>query len=139
MDFLNECADQLINHLPKMRFMSGGTLSTPVTVRCQYSVGRHTGAQHTQFFPAFFMNIPGLKIALPSTPYDSKGLLKTAIRSESPTLFLECAKLYNLKGHVPVDDYTIPFGEGKILVDGEDVVIIALSLTEGSIPFLRNW
>jgi pyruvate dehydrogenase E1 component beta subunit len=129
MDFLNECADQLVNHLPKMRFMSGGKLEAPVTVRCQYSVGRNTGAQHTQFFPAFYMNVPGLNIALPSTPYDAKGLLKSAIRSGAPSLFLECAKLYNLKGHVPDEDYTVPFGSAKKIVEGEDVVVMALSLT----------
>lgn len=129
MDFLNECGDQLVNHLPKIHFMSGGKLKTPVTVRAQYSVGRYTGAQHTQCFPILYMNTPGLNIAFPSTPYDAKGLLKEAIRGDIPTLYLECAKLYNLKGKVPNEDYTVPFGKTKTLMEGDDVTIVALSLT----------
>jgi len=76
MDFLNVCGDQLVNHVPKMHFMSGGLLKAPMVIRTQYSVGRSTGAQHSQFFPAFFLNVPGLQICLPSTPYDAKGLLE---------------------------------------------------------------
>jgi len=129
MDFLNECADQLINHLPKIHFMSGGKLKMPVTIRCHYGTGENLGAQHTQFFPAFYMNIPGLNIALPSTPYDAKGLLKTSIRGNNPTLFLETPDFYNMKGPVPIEDYTVPFGEARIVKDGDDVVIVAISLT----------
>lgn len=127
MDFLNECMDQLVNHLPKIRFMSGGKLKCPVTVRTQYSIGRYTGAQHSQFFPALFMNVPGLYIALPSTPYEAKGLLKTAIRGENPTLFIECALLYRAKGPVPKEEYTIPFGKADVKTEGDDVTIFALS------------
>jgi pyruvate/2-oxoglutarate/acetoin dehydrogenase E1 component len=129
MDFLNECSDQLINHLPKIRFMSGGKLKTPVTVRTQYSLGRYTGAQHSQFFPAAYMNIPGLHIAVPSTPYDAKGLLKTAIRGETPTLYIECPLFYREKGAVPEEEYTIPFGQADIKAEGDDVTIFALSYT----------
>jgi pyruvate dehydrogenase E1 component beta subunit len=129
MDFLNECADQLVNHLPKMRFMSGGKLKIPVTVRSHYGTGGNLGAQHTQFFPAFYMNVPGLNIALPSTPYDAKGLLKTSIRGDTPTLFLETPDFYKSKGLVPIDDYTLPFGKARIVREGEDIAIVALSLT----------
>jgi pyruvate/2-oxoglutarate/acetoin dehydrogenase E1 component len=129
MDFLNECADQLINHLPKIRFMSGGKLKTPVTVRTQYSSGRYTGAQHSQFFPTTYMNLPGLYIALPSTPYDAKGLLKTAIRNENPTLYIECPLFYRVKGLVPKEEYTIPFGKADVKAEGDDVTIFALSYT----------
>lgn len=127
-DFLNECGDQLVNHLAKMHFMSGGKLKAPVTIRTQYSVGRYTGAQHSQFSPAFYMNTPGLFIAVPSTPYDAKGLLKTAIRGDNPTIFAECASLYRLKGQVPDDDYLIPFGRADVKTDGKDVTIIAISM-----------
>jgi len=127
MDFLNECADQLVNHLPKMRFMSGGKLKCPVVIRTQYSTGRYSGAQHSQVFPAFYMNVPGLYIVAPSTPYDAKGLLKTAIRGENPTLFIECASLYREKGFVPKEEYTLPFGEANIKVEGNDVTIVAFS------------
>ncbi len=129
MDFLNECGDQLVNHLPKIHFMSGGNLKTPVTVRTQYSLGRYTGAQHSQFFPAFFMNVPGLNVLLPSTPYDAKGLLKTAISSDRPSLYLEGAMLYGSKGNVPEEDYTVPFGKSKILMDGTQVTLIAMGIT----------
>ncbi|MHA2095170.1 MAG: alpha-ketoacid dehydrogenase subunit beta [Candidatus Hodarchaeales archaeon] len=127
MDFLNECADQLINHLPKMRFMSGGKLKTPVTIRTQYSLGRNTGAQHSQFFPAFYMNTPGLFISLPSSAYDAKGLLKTAIRGENPTLFIECPLFYREKGQVPNEEYTVPVGTAAIKTEGDDVTILALA------------
>lgn len=126
MDFLNECADQLINHLPKTRFMSGGKLKTPVTIRTQYSLGRNTGAQHSQFFPAFYMNTPGLFISLPSSAYDAKGLLKTAIRGDNPTLFIECPLFYREKGKVPNEEYVIPVGKAAIKTEGDDVTIFAL-------------
>jgi len=126
-DFLNECNDQLVNHLPKIRFMSGGKLKTPVTIRTQYSLGRYTGAQHSQFFPAFYMNIPGLYIAVPSTPHDAKGLLKTAIRGDTPTIFAECAQLYRVKGQVPDEECLVPFGKADIKTEGNDVTVFAFS------------
>jgi pyruvate dehydrogenase E1 component beta subunit len=127
-DFFNECGDQLVNHLPKIHFMSGGKLKAPVTVRTQYSLGRYTGAQHSQFSPAFYMNTPGLIIALPSTPYDAKGLLKTAIRGDNPTIFAECPLLYKMEGQVPEEDYTVPFGKAEIRTDGKDVTLFAVSV-----------
>lgn len=127
-DFFSECCDQLINHLPKMHFMSGGKLKAPVTIRTQFSLGRYTGAQHSQFFPAFFMNTPGLFIALPSTPYDAKGLLKTAIRGENPTVFAESALLYRTKGPVPDEDYVVPFGKAEVKTEGEDITIATFSM-----------
>ena len=127
-DFFNECGDQLVNHLPKMHFMSGGKLKTPVVVRTQYSLGRYTGAQHSQFFPSFYMNVPVLNIAVPSTPYDAKGLLKTAIREDSPTIFAECALLYRMKGQVPEEEYLIPFGKADVKTEGKDVTVFAVSL-----------
>ncbi|MGA2789182.1 MAG: alpha-ketoacid dehydrogenase subunit beta [Candidatus Bathyarchaeia archaeon] len=131
MDFLNECADQLVNHLPKLHFMTGGKLTAPVVIRTQYSLGRNTGAQHSQCFPAFYMNTPGLMLAMPSTPADAKGLLKTAIRGNNPVLFVESAILYSSKGEVPEDEFLIPFGCADIKRQGEDVTLVAISRLVG--------
>jgi len=128
MDFLPIALEQMLNHMAKMHFLSGGQLKVPLTVRTQFSLGRAHGCQHSQFFPAWFMNIPGLLVALPSTPYDAKGLLKTAIRSNNPVLFIECCVLYHrLKGNVPEEEYTIPFGKADIKKSGNDVTIVAIS------------
>lgn len=127
MDFLQECADQVINHLPKMHFMTGGKLTVPVIIRTQYSLGKNTGAQHSQFFAPLFMNTPGIMVATPSTPMDAKGLLKTAIRGNNPVLFVECAMLYSSKGEVPVEEFLIPFGKADVKLSGSDVTIVAVS------------
>ena len=127
MDFLNECGDQLVNHLPKLHFMTGGKLRVPVVIRTQYSLGRNTGAQHSQFFPSFFMNIPGIMVATPSTPADAKGLLKTAIRGSNPVLFVEAAALYASKGEVSEDEFLIPFGSADVKLRGNDVTVVAVS------------
>ena len=127
MDFLNECGDQLVNHLPKLHFMTGGKLKVPVVIRTQYSLGRNTGAQHSQFFPSFFMNTPGIMVATPSTPADAKGLLKTAIRGSNPVLFVESAALYASKGEVPDAEVLIPFGKADVKLQGSDVTVVAVS------------
>ena len=127
MDFLNECGDQLVNHLPKLHFMTGGKLKVPVVIRTQYSLGRNTGAQHSQFFPSFFMNTPGIMVATPSTPADTKGLLKTAIRGSNPVLFVESAALYASKGEVPDAEVLIPFGKADVKLQGSDVTVVAVS------------
>ena len=131
MDFLHECGDQLVNHLPKMHFMTGGKLTAPVVIRTQYSLGRNTGAQHSQFFPSLYMNTPGIMVAAPSTPADAKGLLKTAIRGSNPVLFIESAALYSTKGPVPEEETLIPFGKADIKRAGTDVTIVALSRMVG--------
>jgi len=127
MDFLNECSDQVVNHLPKLHFMTGGKLKVPIVIRTQYSLGRNTGAQHSQFFPSFFMNTPGIMVATPSTPVDAKGLLKTAIRGSNPVLFVESAALYSSKGEVPETDYLIPFGKADVKLQGKDLTVVAIS------------
>jgi len=127
MDFLNECGDQLANHLPKLHFMTGGKLKLCVIIRTQYSLGRNTGAQHSQFFPSFFMNTPGIMVATPSTPVDAKGLLKTAIRGSNPVLFVESAALYSSKGEVPEGDFLVPFGKADVKLQGKDVTVVAIS------------
>jgi pyruvate/2-oxoglutarate/acetoin dehydrogenase E1 component len=127
MDFMNEAADQIVNHVPKVHFMSGGKLKVPLVIRTQFSLGRSTGAQHSQMMASFFMNTPGIFIAAPSTPYDAKGLLKEAIRGENPVLFIESGQLYNTKGDVPEEEYAIPFGKADAKREGSDVSIVAIS------------
>ncbi len=131
MDFLHECGDQLVNHLPKMHFMTGGKLTAPAVIRTQYSLGRNTGAQHSQFFPSLYMNSPCIMVAAPSTPADAKGLLKTAIRGSNPVLFIECAALYGTKGSVPEEETQISFGKADIKRIGTDVTIVAVSRMVG--------
>lgn len=127
-DFVAVAMDQLINQIAKMRYMSGGKIKVPIVIRTNIGAGRSSAAQHSQSLHAFFMHIPGFKIAIPSNPYDAKGLLKTAIRDESPVMFFEHKMLYNQKGFVPDEEYTIPFGEAIVRKEGKDITILATSL-----------
>lgn len=135
-DFLYLAMDQLANHAAKFRYMSGGKLTVPMVMRAP--VGATTrGAQHGQSLEAFFTHVPGLKVACPSTPYDAKGLLKTAIRMDDPVIFFEHKLLYGSKGSrkesggidvlgvVPEEEYLVPFGQAKILREGTEVTIVA--------------
>jgi len=108
--------------------MSGGQLKLPLVIRTQAGAGRGKGSQHSQYLEALFFHIPGIKIALPSNPYDAKGMLKTAIRDDNPVLFIENAFLYNLKGEVPDEDYTVPFGKAEIKKEGNDITIVSYSM-----------
>jgi len=127
MDFLPICMDQLCTQAAKMRFMSGGQLNVPMVLRTQYSLGRQHGSQHSQFTPAWFLQAPGMKVALPSDPSDAKGLLKSAIRDPNPVLFVESGLLYRTKGPVAEEEYTVPLGEAAVKQKGEDVTIVAVS------------
>jgi len=127
MDFLAVAMDQVLNHVPKARFMSGGQLSAPLVIRTQYSLGRVHGSQHSQCFPSWFLQAPGLKVVLPSTPYDGKGLLKAAIRDDDPVLFIESGALYRTKGEVPEEEYVLPLGRADVKREGEDLTIVAVS------------
>ncbi len=131
MDFLPICLDQLATQAAKIRFMSGGQLKVPMVLRTQYSLGRQHGSQHSQFFPSLFFQVPGLKVVLPATPYDAKGLLKSAIRDENPVLFIECGILYRTKGPVPEEEYTIPLGQADVKKKGDDVTIVGVSRLVG--------
>jgi len=131
MDFLPICLDQLATQAAKIRFMSGGQLKVPMVLRTQYSLGRQHGSQHSQFFPSLFFQVPGLKVVLPGTPYDAKGLLKSAIRDENPVLFIECGILYRTKGIVPEEEYTVPLGQAEVKRKGDDVTIIGVSRLVG--------
>lgn len=135
-DFLFLAMDQLANNAAKLRYMSGGKLSVPMVFRAP--VGATTrGAQHGQSLEAFFMHVPGLKVACPSNPYDAKGLLKTAIRDDNPVIFFEHKLLYGSKGSrkekgglqvlgaIPLEEYLIPFGQANVLRPGRDVTIVA--------------
>ena len=126
-DFLTIAMDQVANQAAKLRYMSGGQATIPVVFRTQGGAGRSSAAQHAQSLEAWVAHIPGLKVALPSTPCDAKGLLKTAIRDDTPVVFFEHKLLYNTKGEVPEEEYLIPFGQARICREGAGVTIVALS------------
>ena len=126
-NFITLAMDQVFNHLVKLRYATNGQLNTPVVIRTQGGGGRGKGPQHSDSLEAWFMHMPGLNVAIPSTPYDVKGLLKTAIRDDNPALFIENAFLYNDTGEVPEEDYTIPFGKANVVRTADDVTILAYS------------
>jgi len=126
-DFLGIAMDQLFNQAAKVHYMSGGKLKVPLLLRTTLGATRRTAAQHSQSLHAWVSHIPGLKVVLPSTPYDAKGLLKTAIRDDNPVVFFEDKMMYQLKGPVPEGDYTIPFGVADIKRIGTDITIVATS------------
>ncbi len=127
MDFLPIGTEQLVVQAANMTLTSGGKLKVPIVVRTQYSLGRAHASQHSEFYPVWYMNVPGLKVALPSTPYDAKGMLISAIRDENPVLFIESALLYRIKGPVPEEPYEVPLGTADIKKEGDDVTIVAVS------------
>jgi pyruvate/2-oxoglutarate/acetoin dehydrogenase E1 component len=126
-DFLTLTMDQMVNQAAKVHYMSGGTWKVPMVLRTTLGATRRSAAQHSQSLHAWLSHVPGLKVVMPSTPYDAKGLLKTAIRDENPVVFFEDKMMYKLKGPVPEDDYTIPFGVADVKREGEDVTIVATS------------
>lgn len=127
-DFLTLCMDQIVNQAAKIRFLSADQLKAPMVIRSPIGLGRSAGPQHSQSFLSWFMHVPGIKIVAPSTPYDAKGLLKTAIRQDDPVLFVEALLLYGVKGLVPEEEYTIPFGKADIKKVGEDVTLVSISI-----------
>lgn len=127
-DFITLAMDQIVNQAAKMRYMTGGQVAVPITIRATMGGGRSSGAQHSQSWHAWFAHVPGLKVVVPSTPYDAKGLLKTALREPNPVLFFEDKVMYHkIKGPVPEEEYLIPFGIADIKREGSDVTIVALS------------
>jgi len=125
--FITLALDQIVNQAAKVHYMSGGKLKVPLVVRTTLGATRRSAAQHSQSLHAWVSHIPGLKVVLPSTPYDAKGLLKTAIRDDNPVIFFEDKMMYQLKGAVPEGDYTIPFGVADIKRSGTDITIVATS------------
>ncbi len=126
IDFLGVCFDQIYNQAAKFRYMFGGKAVTPVVIRTMYGAGFRAAAQHSQCLYNLFTHVPGLKVVMPSTPYDAKGLLIQAIRDDDPVIFCEHKALYAMEGDVPEESYTIPFGEANIVREGSDVTIVAL-------------
>ena len=126
-DFVTLTMDQMVNQAAKIHYMSGGKLKVPMVMRTTLGATRRSAAQHSQSLHAWFSHIPGLKVAMPSTPYDAKGLLKTAIRDDNPVIFFEDKMMYQLKGPVPVGEYTIPFGVADVKRAGTDITIVATS------------
>lgn len=127
LDFALEAITQIIQQAANISYMSNGKIKAPVLVRGAMGAVRNAGAHHSHTFYNWFANTPGLKVALPSTPYDVKGLFKTALREPGPVVFIEHKSLYNSKGIVPEEEYLIPFGEARIVREGKDLTIIAMS------------
>ncbi len=126
VDFLGVCFDQIFNQAAKFRYMFGGKAETPVVIRAMYGAGLRAAAQHSQCLYNIFTHIPGLKVVVPSNPYDAKGLLIQSIRDNDPVIFLEHKALYTMEGEVPEELYTVPFGEAAVVREGNDVTIVAI-------------
>ena len=127
-DFITLTMDQMVNQAAKVHYMSGGAWRVPMVMRTTLGATRRSGAQHSQSLHAWFSRVPGLKVVMPSTPYDAKGLLKTAIRDENPVVFFEDKMMYTkLKGPVPTEEYTIPFGVADVKRVGRDITLVATS------------
>jgi acetoin:2,6-dichlorophenolindophenol oxidoreductase subunit beta len=126
-DFITLTMDQMVNQAAKVHYMSGGKWKVPMVMRTTLGATRRSAAQHSQSLHAWFCHVPGLKVVLPSTPYDAKGLLKAAIRDENPVVFFEDKMMYKLKGAVPAEDYTVPLGVADVKRVGEDITLVATS------------
>src|SRR3989454_10583891 len=126
-DFIALAMDQIVNQAAKVHYMSGGKLKVPIVFRTTLGATRRSAAQHSQSLHAWVSHIPGLKVALPSGPYEAKGLMKTAIRDDSPVVFFEDKMMYQLKGPVPETEYTVPLGVADVKRAGTDVTIVATS------------
>jgi pyruvate/2-oxoglutarate/acetoin dehydrogenase E1 component len=126
-DFLTLTMDQIVNQAAKIHYMSGGKMKAPIVFRTTMGATRRSAAQHSQSLQAWVSHVPGLKVVIPSTPYDAKGLLKTAIRDDNPVVFIEDKMMFKIKGPVPAEEYTIPFGVADIKRKGEDITLVATS------------
>jgi pyruvate/2-oxoglutarate/acetoin dehydrogenase E1 component len=127
-DFLPLVMDQLVNHAAKMHYSYAGGASVPMVLRAPFGAGTSSGLQHSQSLEAWFMHSPGLKVMMPATPADAKGLLKTAIRDDDPVIFLEHRLLYATKGEVPAGEYTVPLGKAAVSREGSDVTVVATAM-----------
>jgi pyruvate/2-oxoglutarate/acetoin dehydrogenase E1 component len=126
-DFITLTMDQMANQAAKVHYMSGGKWRVPMVMRTTLGAARRSAAQHSQSLHAWFSHVPGLKVVLPSTPYDAKGLLKTAIRDENPVVFFEDKMMFKMKGPVPAEEYTIPLGVADVKREGDDITLVATS------------
>ena len=126
VDFMGVCFDQIFNQAAKLRYMFGGKAKVPLVIRTMYGAGIRAAAQHSECLYPIFTHIPGLKVVIPSSPYDAKGLLVRAIRDDDPVIFFENKVMYTMEGDVPEELYTIPFGEANVVREGGDVTVVAL-------------
>jgi pyruvate dehydrogenase E1 component beta subunit len=127
IDFATVAMNQIVNQVAKVRYMFGGKARTSLVIRMHGGGGSSAAAQHSQSLEAWFVHVPGLKVVMPSTPRDAKGLLKSAIRDNDPVIFVEHRALYTVKGPVPEGEYTIPLGSAEVKREGSDVTIVATS------------
>jgi pyruvate dehydrogenase E1 component beta subunit len=127
MDFICMAMDSIVNQAAKVKYMFGGHAKVPLTIRTAFGAGRGNAAQHSQSLETWFTLIPGLIVLMPSTPYDAKGLLKSAIRNDNTVIVIENKLLYGDKGVVPADDYVVPIGKAAVRREGDDVTLIATS------------
>ena len=127
-DFITHSMDQLVNQAAKLRYMFGGEGRVPVVVRTPGGAGTGAAAQHSQSLEAWFIHVPGLKVVMPSTPYDAKGLLRASLDDPNPVIFYEHKLLYNRKGDVPEEPYRVPLGEAAVSREGEDVTLVGAGL-----------
>jgi pyruvate dehydrogenase E1 component beta subunit len=126
-DFIGLVMDQMFNQAAKIHYMSGGKLKVPMVLRTTMGATRRSAAQHSQSLHAWMSHIPGLKVAIPATPYDAKGLMKTAVRDDNPVIIFEDKMQYPVKGPVPEEEYTLPFGVADIKRQGNDITLVATS------------
>jgi pyruvate/2-oxoglutarate/acetoin dehydrogenase E1 component len=127
VDFLGVAMDQIFNQAAKIRYMFGGKAKVPMTLRTEGGTGRGLAAHHSQSLESWFLHVPGLKVVMPATPYDAKGLLKASIRDDNPVLFIEHKMLYGTKGKIPDGEYIVPLGLAEVKKPGKDVTVVAHS------------
>lgn len=127
MDFIGTCWDQVVNQMAKMRYMFGGQMRLPLVLRTHTGAGLNAGPQHSGSLEAWAVHVPGLKVVMPSTPADMKGLLKAAIRDDNPVIVVENKTLYAMKGEVPAGDHLVPIGRAEVKRTGSDVTVVAVS------------
>ncbi len=127
-DFILDAFGELVNQIAKMQYMSSGRLKMPIVLRGCIGIGNSAATHHSGSYYPIFVHLPGFRVVVPTTPYDAKGLLKTAIRSDDPVLFLEHKSLLSVKGQIPDEEYTIPFGQASVAREGRDATIVAIGL-----------
>ena len=124
-DFMGICMDEIVNQMAKMKYMFGGKATLPIVIRTHVGAGRSMAAQHSQSLEAWFCHIPGVKVVMPSTPYDTKGLLIASIREDNPVIFMENKRLLATRGEVPNEPYEVPLGVADVKREGTDVTVVA--------------
>lgn len=127
MDFMAVCMDGIVNQIAKMRYMFGSQYRVPIVIRTPSGAGLNSGPQHSQSLEAWFAHVPGLKVVMPGTPYDVKGLIKAAVRDDNPVIVVEHKALHAMKGEIPEEEYLVPIGEADVKKEGADVTVVAVS------------